>query len=68
MPCHFCSKLACEICNRSKRSFPEQVVGNDLGKICVICDRKYLMENYQETKVKAVIDMVEDIEVQQSTY
>jgi hypothetical protein len=38
------------------------------GRLCRLCDRKFMMYLYQENKVEPVLDRVEDIEGLLATY
>jgi hypothetical protein len=64
--CTFCSEPACEVCCRSYRSYPAQIViGDDPrveGRLCRLCDRKFMMWGYQENEVEKVIEKKEEIE------
>jgi hypothetical protein len=69
--CHFCGESSCFVCCKSQRPFPQAMAFNDQreeGRLCRLCDRKFMMYLYQENKVEPVLDRVEDIEGLLATY
>ena len=56
--CEFCAMDVCYDCATRKRQFPESIElenGDYLyGKICKVCDRKFLMLEYYNEKIKPV--------------
>ena len=56
--CEFCAMQICFDCGTRRRQFPESIElenGEFLyGKICKICDRKFLMLEYYNEKIKPV--------------
>ena len=56
--CEFCAMQICYDCALRKRKFPESIElenGDYLyGKICMVCDRKFLMLEYYNKKIKPV--------------
>ena len=56
--CEFCAMHVCYECATRKRQFPESIElenGDFLyGKICKVCDRKFLMLTYYNEKIKPV--------------
>ena len=70
--CTFCGEAACEVCCRSHRAYPAQIViGDDVavdGRLCRLCDRKFMMYVFQESQVEKVIEKKEDIKGLISVY
>ena len=56
--CEFCAMQVCKDCNTRRRQFPKSIElenGSLLyGKICRVCDRKFLMLNFYNKKIKPV--------------
>ena len=70
--CNFCREPGCDVCCRSVRKYPAQQVFQDeepqSGRLCRLCDRKFMMYVLQENEVEKVVEQNDIIKRLMSTY
>ena len=63
--CEFCAMKYCSDCRMRSRAFPNSIVLENgekiLGKICKICDRKFLMLDRYKKQVMPMANRDEDL-------
>lgn len=63
--CEFCAMKTCADCRLRRRQFPESIELDNgemiTGRICKVCDRKFLMQEFYNNKVQPLSKRNEDL-------